>query len=198
MNSRHTSCLTDSGCDVCFFFSSRRRHTRCLSDWSSDVCSSDLLYRQCSHTRHFLIPLGCSPQTSPKLTSGRRCKSRELKHNFRLARHSDRIAIGGTTFRIPTNHSIRCVPVLDGQFLAGGEVVSFLSQAGLCGCAHQESVCCVCGSVASGEDVNYCFRVPVQLRMTSCGFDWPPPSTFRAGKRSPGASGPSAANSFKD
>src|SRR5256885_5468453 len=31
------------GCDLFFFFSSRRRHTRLQGDWSSDVCSSDLL-----------------------------------------------------------------------------------------------------------------------------------------------------------
>src|ERR1035438_10585403 len=36
-------CASNSGCGVCFLFSSRRRHTRCLSDWSSDVCSSDLV-----------------------------------------------------------------------------------------------------------------------------------------------------------
>src|SRR5690606_40435419 len=30
------------GCDMRFFFSSRRRHTRFSRDWSSDVCSSDL------------------------------------------------------------------------------------------------------------------------------------------------------------
>ena len=143
-----------------------------------------------------LCALRAQPARSRNIDPTQCAQVLERQNYFRFPRHSDRIAIGGTTFRIPTNHSIRWVPVLDGQFLAGGEVVSFLSQAGLCGCAHQESVCCVCGSVASGEDVNYCFRVPVQLRMTSCGFDWPPPSTFRAGKRSPGASGPSAANSF--
>src|SRR6266853_4315593 len=31
-----------SGCNICFFFSSRRRNTSFDCDWSSDVCSSDL------------------------------------------------------------------------------------------------------------------------------------------------------------
>lgn len=53
------------------------------------------------------------------------------------------------------------------------------------------------GPAASGEEAGYCFSVPIQLRMTSLGFDWPPLSGFGAGKRSPGATGPSAANSFK-
>src|SRR5260221_1621233 len=39
--------LDTLGCDVCFFFSSRRRHTSSLCDWSSDVCSSDLPQRTC-------------------------------------------------------------------------------------------------------------------------------------------------------
>src|SRR2546430_13527443 len=36
------TCYGAGGCDIVFFFSSRRRHTRFDCDWSSDVCSSDL------------------------------------------------------------------------------------------------------------------------------------------------------------
>src|SRR5690242_21906320 len=34
--------MISGGCNMIFFFSSRRRHTRLTCDWSSDVCSSDL------------------------------------------------------------------------------------------------------------------------------------------------------------